>query len=81
MVNKPLIRPYFWGGGSFGGGPARIPMKIYVVCPCLSHFSPSWDLELPTRKCHIHCHRIHGDESGISIYMKTITNQPFMSMG
>ena len=27
MVNKPLIRPYFWGGGSFGG-VARIPMNI-----------------------------------------------------
>ena len=27
MVNKPLIRPYFWGGGSFGG-VARIPMTI-----------------------------------------------------
>ena len=25
MVNKPLIRPYFWGG-SFGGGVARIPI-------------------------------------------------------
>ena len=20
MVNKPLIRPYFWGGGTLGGG-------------------------------------------------------------
>ena len=28
MVNKPLIRPYFWGGGSFGG-VARIPMILW----------------------------------------------------
>ena len=27
MVNKPLIRPYFFGG-SFGGGVARIPMNL-----------------------------------------------------
>ena len=27
MVNKPLIRPYFWGGVALGG-VARIPMKI-----------------------------------------------------
>ena len=25
MVNKPLIRPYFWGGVALGG-VARIPM-------------------------------------------------------
>ena len=25
MVNKPLIRPYFWGGVALGGA-ARIPM-------------------------------------------------------
>ena len=30
MVNKPLIRPYFWGG-SFGGGVARIPMILQVT--------------------------------------------------
>ena len=30
MVNKPLIRPAIsYRGGSFGGGPARIPLKIY----------------------------------------------------
>ena len=28
MVNKPLIRPAISGGGSFGGGPARIPMMF-----------------------------------------------------
>ena len=33
MVNKPLIRPYFLGGGSFGGGPARIPMKHIETFP------------------------------------------------
>ena len=33
MVNNPLIRPYFLGGGSFGGGGgvARIPMILGVT--------------------------------------------------
>ena len=43
MVNKPLIRPYFWGG-SFGG-VARIPMKIgedSVLQVSSDHFTPGW---------------------------------------
>ena len=28
MVNKPKIRPAISGGGSFGGGPARIPLIL-----------------------------------------------------
>ena len=27
MVNKPLIRPYFWGGVALGG-VARIPLNL-----------------------------------------------------
>ena len=37
MVNKPLIRHYFWGGGVALGGVARIPMKIYVNIPYMEH--------------------------------------------
>ena len=33
MVNSPLIRPYSWGGGSFGGGSARIPLKLTASLP------------------------------------------------
>ena len=36
MVNKPLIRPYFWGG-SFGGA-ARIPL---ITAPEVGKF---WDV-------------------------------------
>ena len=31
MVNKPLIRPYFLGGGVALGGVARIPLIIVHV--------------------------------------------------
>ena len=42
MVNKPLIRPYFLGGGSFGG-VARIPMMFWFKHPipiswAINHF-------------------------------------------
>ena len=30
MVNKPLIRPYFWGGVALGGA-ARIPLRISLL--------------------------------------------------
>ena len=34
MVNKPLIRPAIsWGGGSFGGVPARIPLILRLKFP------------------------------------------------
>ena len=39
MVNKPLIRPYFGGGGVALGGVARIPMIIISLIwppPCNS---------------------------------------------
>ena len=29
MVNKPLIRPYFWGGGALGGG--RLTSHEYEI--------------------------------------------------
>ena len=32
MVNKPLIRPYFWGTGMVGGGP-RLTIAMMVVNP------------------------------------------------
>ena len=40
MVNKPLIRPYCWGGVALGG-VARIPMNTpgrFVIFFCLSSF-------------------------------------------
>ena len=36
MVNKPLIRPYSWGGVALGG-VARIPLSLYELDFCCSH--------------------------------------------
>ena len=41
MVNKPLIRPYFSGGVSFGG-VARIPLKNVSCHPGGDEESASW---------------------------------------
>ena len=35
MVDKPLIRPYSWGGVALGG-VARIPLKIWEIYRDLS---------------------------------------------
>ena len=44
MVNKPLIRPYFWGGVALGGGGvARIPM-IFGPCSVRSLVTSSKDI-------------------------------------
>ncbi len=46
MVNKPLIRPYFLGGGSFGVGTvARIPLKVGK-----KHEMNTWDDAIPSLK-------------------------------
>ena len=48
MVNKPLIRPYFWGGGVALGGVARIPMNIhiYIIFIFTYTFSSLFGLDL-----------------------------------
>ena len=38
MVNKPLIRPYFLGGGVALGGAARIPLNVdYIYCVFINY--------------------------------------------
>ena len=32
MVNKPLIRPYFWGGYVGGGGGGRLTSHEFFLC-------------------------------------------------
>ena len=33
MVNKPLIRPYFWAGGTLGGGGGRLTSHKHETLP------------------------------------------------
>ena len=66
MGNKPLIRPYFWGGVALGG-VARIPMilKIYLVAGT-NKLKSDWRMglvmmaaESPAPKTERHSRYIH----------------------